>query len=100
MKMRTRLKNLGMILSAFAMLTVSSRLAIANGVPQEAAKTGAYTIPEYNAFQAANAEKDPTAKLKDLDDFVARISELDIAAIRVPALLPDLFPAEELSEDD
>ena len=32
----------------------------------------AYTIPEYNAFQAANAEKDPQAKLKDLDDFVAK----------------------------
>ena len=23
-----------------------------------------YTIPEYNAFQAANAEKDPQARLK------------------------------------
>jgi tetratricopeptide (TPR) repeat protein len=31
-----------------------------------------YTIPEYNAFQAANAEKDPAARLKLLDDFVAK----------------------------
>ena len=31
-----------------------------------------YTIPEYNAFQAANAEKDPQARLKLLDDFVAK----------------------------
>ena len=31
-----------------------------------------YTIPEYNAFQAANAEKDPTARLKLLDDFGAK----------------------------
>jgi hypothetical protein len=31
-----------------------------------------YTIPEYNAFQAANAEKDPAAKIKLLDDFVAK----------------------------
>jgi len=53
------------------MLTVSSRLAIASAAPQEAAKP-AYTIPEYNAFQAANSEKDPAAKLKDLDDFVAK----------------------------
>jgi len=70
-KTRTRLRNLGIFLSAFAMLALSSRLAIANGAPQEAAKP-AYTIPEYNAFQAANSEKDPTTKLKDLDDFVAK----------------------------
>ena len=31
-----------------------------------------YTIPEYNAFQAANAEKDPAAKIKLLDDFVSK----------------------------
>jgi tetratricopeptide (TPR) repeat protein len=31
-----------------------------------------YTIPEYNAFQAANAEKDPQARLKLLDDFGAK----------------------------
>ena len=31
-----------------------------------------YTIPEYNAFQAANAEKDPAAKIKLLDDFVGK----------------------------
>jgi tetratricopeptide (TPR) repeat protein len=31
-----------------------------------------YTIPEYNAFQAANAEKDAQARLKLLDDFGAK----------------------------
>ncbi len=31
-----------------------------------------YTIPEYNAFQAANAEKDPQARLKLLEDFGAK----------------------------
>src|SRR5215472_315104 len=31
-----------------------------------------YTIPEYNAFQAANAEKDSQARLKLLDDFVSK----------------------------
>jgi tetratricopeptide (TPR) repeat protein len=31
-----------------------------------------YTIPEYNAFEAANAEKDPAAQVKLLDDFVAK----------------------------
>src|SRR5580700_3889353 len=38
---------------------------------QSAGKT-TYTIPEYNAFQAANAEKDPQARLKLLDDFVTK----------------------------
>jgi tetratricopeptide (TPR) repeat protein len=39
---------------------------------QAAAQQPAYTIPEYNAFQAANAEKDPQAQIKLLDDFVAK----------------------------
>jgi tetratricopeptide (TPR) repeat protein len=32
----------------------------------------AYTLAEYNAYQAAHNEKDPQMKLKDLDDFVAK----------------------------
>ena len=39
---------------------------------QDQAAKPTYTIPEYNAFQAANAEKDPQARLKLLDDFVAK----------------------------
>lgn len=31
-----------------------------------------YTIPEYNAFEAANAEKDPATQVKLLDEFVAK----------------------------
>lgn len=38
---------------------------------QNSAKTS-YTIPEYNAFQAAAAEKSPQARIKLLDDFVAK----------------------------
>jgi hypothetical protein len=38
---------------------------------QDQSKT-TYTMPEYNAFQAANSEKDPQARLKLLDDFVAK----------------------------
>lgn len=36
------------------------------------AQQPAYTIPEYNAFQTANTEKDPQTKIKDLDDFVSK----------------------------
>jgi tetratricopeptide (TPR) repeat protein len=39
---------------------------------QDQAAKPTYTIPEYNAFQAANAEKDPQARVKLLDDFVAK----------------------------
>jgi tetratricopeptide (TPR) repeat protein len=38
--------------------------------PQDQAKP-AYTLPEYNAYQAAHNEKDPANKIKLLDDFVA-----------------------------
>lgn len=31
-----------------------------------------YTMPEYNAYQAAAAEKDPTQQIKLLDDFVSK----------------------------
>jgi hypothetical protein len=31
-----------------------------------------YTMAEYNAYQAAAAEKNPAAQLKLLDDFVAK----------------------------
>jgi tetratricopeptide (TPR) repeat protein len=38
---------------------------------QDQAKT-AYTIPEYNAFQAARAETNPQNRIKLLDDFVSK----------------------------
>jgi hypothetical protein len=39
--------------------------------PQEAGKQQ-YTMAEYNSFQACNAEKNPPAQIKCLDDFVAK----------------------------
>src|ERR1700751_1626340 len=43
---------------------------------QEAAAGGAsqqkYTMAEYNAYQAAAAEKNPAAQIKLLDDFIAK----------------------------
>jgi len=38
--------------------------------PQAAAP--AYTLAEYNAYQAAAADKDPTQRVADLDDFVTK----------------------------
>ena len=36
------------------------------------AQQPAYTIPEYNAFQACRAETNPQSQVKCLDDFVAK----------------------------
>lgn len=38
--------------------------------PQDAQQKPAYTLAEYNAYKAADAEQNPQAKIKLLDDFV------------------------------
>ena len=38
----------------------------------QAAAKPQYTMAEYNAYQAAAAEKDPTQQIKLLDDFVSK----------------------------
>ncbi len=47
-----------------------------NAAAQDAAAAGGsqqkYTMAEYNSYQAAAAEKNPTAQIKLLDDFVAK----------------------------
>jgi hypothetical protein len=40
--------------------------------PQAAGAAPGYTLPEYNAYQAAHAETNPANKVKLLDDFVAK----------------------------
>lgn len=64
-----------MVLAAFVVLGASSGAAAARNLPQEQQgqqQKPTYTLPEYNAFQAANSEKDPQARIKLLDDFVAK----------------------------
>jgi len=46
---------------------------------QQPAAKPSYTLPEYNAFQAANNEKDHQARIKALDDFVAKYPTAEIA---------------------
>ena len=55
-----------------ALLSVSTFARPAAAQAAQDAQKPSYTIPEYNAFQAANAEKDPAAKLKLLDDFTSK----------------------------
>jgi tetratricopeptide (TPR) repeat protein len=64
--------NLKGILSiALVLFCAPARPAAAFDQQQDAAKT-AYTIPEYNAFQAARAETNPQNRIKLLDDFVSK----------------------------
>lgn len=72
---RKRFTRLTLVLAAAAALAASYSLsAAAKPAPQDQAqqKKPSYTLPEYNAFQAANSEKDPQARLKLLDAFVAK----------------------------
>src|SRR4029077_14148597 len=46
--------------------------AAAGGGQDTAAGKQPYTMPEYNAYQAAAAEKSPAQQIKLLDDFVSK----------------------------
>ena len=58
--------------SLCAALLAGSSVATTWAAPQDQAAKPAYTLPEYNAYQAAHNEKDPQAKTKALDDFVSK----------------------------
>lgn len=67
-------KGIVVLGAAFVFAFFAARPMIAKSAEQAApaAQQPSYTIPEYNAFQAAQAEKDPQAQIKDLDDFVSK----------------------------
>ena len=62
----------GSLVSLLVMVGLSSRPATAQAAQQTQEQKPSYTIAEYNAFQACRGEKDPQARLKLLDDFVAK----------------------------
>jgi hypothetical protein len=68
-QMRLNLK--GILIIAIVLFCAPARPVAAFDQQQDAAKP-TYTLPEYNAYQAAAAEKDPKARIKLLDDFVAK----------------------------
>jgi hypothetical protein len=68
---RQRLAVTGIMFIALMILGLPARPAAALSQPQDQSKQP-YTIPEYNAFQAARAETNPQARLKLLDDFVVK----------------------------
>jgi hypothetical protein len=67
--MQKHLITTGLILAVLVCLP--ARSAHAQAAAAQDAKP-AYTMAEYNAFQAANSEKDPVTKIKLLDDFTSK----------------------------
>jgi hypothetical protein len=69
--MRQRLTMKGILLIALVVLGLPARPAAAQDQQQDSSKQP-YTMAEYNAFQTANAETKPDARVKLLDDFVTK----------------------------
>ena len=73
--MRRHLSGLAVLCAALIVASLCPRQAAGQAAPaagQQAGQQPSYTLPEYNALQAASAEKDPAARLKLLDAFVAQ----------------------------
>jgi len=74
--MRNYRNGLAALGAALVLTMALSGTALPQAAPAAGQAPGAqqpsYTIPEYNAFQAAQAEKDPQTQIKDLDDFVSK----------------------------
>ena len=68
---RRRLTMKGILLIALVVLVLPARPAAAQDPQQDSSKQP-YTMAEYNAFQTANAETKPDARIKLLDDFVSK----------------------------
>jgi tetratricopeptide (TPR) repeat protein len=69
---RMRFATKGILFTALVLFCITARPAAVHG--QQAADQGktSYTIPEYNAFQAARAETNAQNRIKLLDDFVTK----------------------------
>ena len=90
--MRIRLNGLAILGATVVLMCLPAQPAAAQAAAQ--AQTS-YTIPEYNAFQAAAAEKDPTAKIKDLDDFVSKFPNTTL----MPYVYETYYQAYYLAKD-
>jgi hypothetical protein len=70
--MRQRLILKGLLLAGLLTSGLVAGRAAAQATQQQDSSKQPYTLAEYNAFQAANAEQKPDARVKLLDDFVAK----------------------------
>ncbi len=61
------------LLAALGLILGSASVARAQAAAQDAgAGKQAYTVPEYNAYQACAGDKNPASQVKCLDDFVSK----------------------------
>jgi len=67
---RNHLNRMAILLAAVILTSLAARPAAAQGATPS--QQPSYTLPEYNAEQAAAAEKDPAARVKLLDAFVTQ----------------------------
>ncbi len=81
--MRKHVNMLGVVLAVLVCLP--GRPAQAQAAAQQDTKP-AYTMAEYNAFQAANSEKDPMTQIKLLDDFSSKYPNSTLNALRRTSL--------------
>src|SRR5579862_3991051 len=65
-----RYLKMAIILAVLLLAPSIAQRAVAQQAQQS--QQPSYTLPEYNAEQAAAAEKDPQARIKKLDAFVAQ----------------------------
>lgn len=73
MNTRKRFTGFSLVLAVAAAIAAGYSLpAAASPAPQQQQAKPGYTLPEYNAFEAANSEKDPQTRIKLLDAFVAK----------------------------
>jgi tetratricopeptide (TPR) repeat protein len=70
--MRKSVNGMAIILAALVLVSLAPRPSAAQAPAAAPAQQPTYTLPEYNALQAAQAEKDPQAQIKLLDAFVAQ----------------------------
>ena len=68
---RMRFATKGILFTALVLFCIAARPAAVRGQQADQGKTS-YTIPEYNAFQAARAETNAQNRIKLLDDFVSK----------------------------
>ena len=63
------------LLAALGLILGSASVARAQAAAQDAgAGKQAYTVPEYNAYQACAGDKNPASQVRCLDDFVSKYS--------------------------
>jgi tetratricopeptide (TPR) repeat protein len=70
--MKSACRWMSVVCVGVILFAVSGTFVTAAAAAQEQQQKPAYTLAEYNAYTAANNEKDPQTKIKLLDDFVAK----------------------------